>query len=116
MAKKKNTFALLGTASVMGLHMVSGPVTGAGLGWLIDDFLNSSPYGIIVGIFLGIIAGYMNVMKDSQRLQKEQEIYNNSEELEEVEEKSSHDHIEYSIFGEEKKINFEEKNSENKEI
>ena len=41
--KAPGSFSLLGTASTMGLHMVSGPIVGGGLGWLIDSWLDSWP-------------------------------------------------------------------------
>ena len=66
-------FSLLGTASTMGLHMVSGPIVGAVLGWLIDRWLDSWPVGAAVGLFLGIIAGFRNVWADARFLIREQE-------------------------------------------
>ena len=63
-------FSLLGTASVMGMHMVSGPVVGAGLGWLADSWLDSWPVGAGIGLLLGVIAGFRNVWKDARYLQR----------------------------------------------
>ncbi len=103
MAKKQaSIFALLGTASVMGLHMVSGPIVGAGLGYFIDDYFKTAPYGLIIGIVLGVLAGYRNVMKDSKILKKEQEMYQNSLQEEEIIEKNPHEYVEYNIFGDAK--------------
>lgn len=60
--------SLLGTASTMGLHMVSGPVVGAGLGWLVDKWLGSWPVGASVGLILGLAAGFRNVWIDARYL------------------------------------------------
>ncbi len=61
-------FSLLGTASVMGMHMVSGPVVGAGLGWLADTWLDSWPVGAAIGLLLGVAAGFRNVWADARYL------------------------------------------------
>lgn len=105
--KTSNIYALLGTASVMGLHMVSGPIVGAGLGWLIDKYLHTSPYGIIIGIILGVLAGYLNVIKDSKNLEKERE-RSQVEAFEDVEEEKIKEHHEYGLFGDSKKITLSE--------
>jgi ATP synthase protein I len=65
--------SLLGTASTMGLHMVSGPVVGGGLGWLADRWLDTWPWGAGAGVLLGIVAGFRNVWKDARWLIREQE-------------------------------------------
>ena len=66
--KTPGTFSLLGTASTMGLHMVSGPVVGGGLGWLIDHWLDSWPVASAIGLLLGLIAGFRNVWADARYL------------------------------------------------
>ena len=60
--------SLLGTASTMGLHMVSGPVVGGGLGWLVDHWLGSWPVGSGIGLLLGMAAGFRNVWIDARYL------------------------------------------------
>lgn len=76
--RKKNSpdqagnFSMLGTASTMGLHMVSGPIAGGVLGWLIDSWLNSAPIGLGIGILLGLAAGFRNVWADARHLIKGQ--------------------------------------------
>ena len=68
--KAPGAFSLLGTASTMGLHMVSGPVVGGGLGWLIDHWLDSWPIAASIGLVLGLVAGFRNVWADARYLER----------------------------------------------
>ncbi len=52
----------------MGLHMVSGPLVGGGLGWLVDSWIDSWPWGSGIGLLLGIMAGFRNVWIDARYL------------------------------------------------
>ena len=44
-------------------EMVGGVLVGAGLGWLLDRWLGTSPWGLIVFLLLGFAAGILNVMR-----------------------------------------------------
>ncbi len=44
-------------------ELVAGVLVGAGIGWLIDRFFGSSPFGMIVFLLLGFVAGILNVMR-----------------------------------------------------
>jgi ATP synthase protein I len=44
-------------------EMVGGVLVGAGLGWLIDRWLGTSPGGFILLLLLGFAAGVLNVMR-----------------------------------------------------
>jgi ATP synthase protein I len=44
-------------------ELVAGVLVGAGLGWLIDRLLGTSPWGLIVLQLLGFAAGVLNVMR-----------------------------------------------------
>lgn len=68
--KAPGAFSLLGTASTMGLHMVSGPVVGGGLGWLVDHWLGSWPIASSIGFLLGLAAGFRNVWADARYLER----------------------------------------------
>lgn len=67
-SQPKGQMGLLGTASTMGLHMVSGPIVGGVLGWLVDKWLGSWPVGAGVGLLLGLAAGFRNVWIDARYL------------------------------------------------
>lgn len=71
--EKAGMFSLLGTASTMGLHMVSGPIVGGALGWLVDGWLDSWPIGAGIGLLLGVAAGFRNVWADARFLIREQD-------------------------------------------
>ena len=56
-------------------ELVAGVVVGALIGWVCDRFLPTKPWGLIVFVLLGFVAGVINVMraagviaKQSQRL------------------------------------------------
>jgi ATP synthase protein I len=44
-------------------ELVAGVIVGAGLGWLLDRWLGSSPWGFIVFLLLGFAAGLLNLMR-----------------------------------------------------
>ena len=63
-----SSFSLLGTAGVMGMHMVSGPLVGGGLGWLLDAWLSTGRICTGIGALLGFAAGFLNVWTDAKFL------------------------------------------------
>src|SRR5262249_19474276 len=46
-------------------ELVAGILVGAGLGWLIDRWLGSLPWGMFVFALLGFTAGVLNVMRSA---------------------------------------------------
>jgi ATP synthase protein I len=44
-------------------ELVGGVLVGAGIGWVIDRLLGISPWGFIVFLLLGFVAGVLNVMR-----------------------------------------------------
>lgn len=46
-------------------ELVAGVVVGTILGWLFDRLLSTSPWGLIVFMLLGFVAGVMNVMRSA---------------------------------------------------
>lgn len=57
--------ASLAGALRLSSEFIAGILGGAGLGWLCDHFLGTSPWGLIVLLLLGFVAGVYNVMRDS---------------------------------------------------
>lgn len=73
LGKKKNKhFESLGLASMMGLHLVSGVVVGLAAGYFLDRYLNSKPWMTLVFLVFGIVAGYKNMFRELQRIQKKE--------------------------------------------
>ena len=60
----------LSSAGVIGLHMVSGPLVGIAIGYGIDHWFGTHPWGKLVFLFIGIGAGFLNVYRDTQWLLK----------------------------------------------
>ncbi len=67
------TLDTLGRASLMGLHLVSGMIVGALLGYALDRWLDMFPWGSAIGFLFGIIAGFRNVWIDARRLVRQSE-------------------------------------------
>ena len=43
--------------------IMAGVLVGAFIGWLLDRWLGISPWGLIVFLLLGFVAGVLNVMR-----------------------------------------------------
>lgn len=65
------------SAMALGLRLsselVAGVLVGAALGWGFDRLLSTSPWGLIVFLLLGFIAGVMNVMRTAGVIAKQSE-------------------------------------------
>ena len=70
---KQSLFDALGRASVMGLHMVSGIIVGCLVGYGVDKWLGSAPWGAGIGLIVGIAAGFRNVWRDARILLRQGE-------------------------------------------
>ncbi len=47
-------------------ELVGGILGGLGLGWLVDNYAHTRPWGIIVGSLLGMVAAVYAIVKSSQ--------------------------------------------------
>jgi ATP synthase protein I len=54
-------------------ELVAGIIAGAALGWGFDRLLSTSPFGLIVFVLLGFIAGVVNVMRAAGVMAKQSE-------------------------------------------
>ena len=50
---------------------VSGVLAGALIGWLLDRFAGTRPWGLIVFLLLGFATGIYNLVKSAQRANRE---------------------------------------------
>lgn len=51
--------------------LISGVLVGLGLGWLIDRFAHTSPWGLIGGLLVGMGVSIFNVVQASARMSKQ---------------------------------------------
>jgi len=57
----------LDQASIMSVELIAGILTWGGLGWLVDRWLQISPWGIIIGGMIGYAAGlYLVILRSRQ--------------------------------------------------
>lgn len=65
-----------GLASAIGIQLFMSIGGGVGLGALVDKFAlhgPTTPWGLITGFFLGAVAGFMNMMRLVNRLNRDDE-------------------------------------------
>ena len=61
-------YAGLGQAIKIGTELLAALIVGGGLGWLADTYLfGSEPWGLVVGLILGAVAGIRNAYRTAQR-------------------------------------------------
>ena len=74
---EKETAQARASAMAVGLRLsselVAGVLGGAALGWGIDRLLSISPWGLIVFLLLGFVAGVINVMRTAGVMAKQSE-------------------------------------------
>jgi len=46
-------------------ELVAGVIVGAAIGWFLDRWLGTSPWGFIVFLLLGFVAGLLNLMRSA---------------------------------------------------
>ncbi len=62
------TSNLVGMAYRVVTELVAGILIGAGFGWVLDWWLGTSPWLLIVFFLLGTAAGFMNVLRAGKQL------------------------------------------------
>jgi len=58
-------FSALARGLRLSTELVAGVLIGVGLGWLIDRWLGTSPFGLLGFLLLGFAAGVLNVMRSA---------------------------------------------------
>ena len=62
--KKESGFAYASkTGFRVGTELVSGVIVGAAIGWLLDLWLNTQPWFLVIFLFFGGVAGFLNVYR-----------------------------------------------------
>jgi len=52
-------------------EIVAAVVVGVGIGLLVDNFLGTKPFGLIIFFVLGALAGFLNVYRVMRRIEKQ---------------------------------------------
>ena len=58
----------MANTGVIGLHLVSGPAVGFAIGYGIDYWLHTSPWGKLIFLFIGIAAGFRAALVSKSRI------------------------------------------------
>jgi len=68
--RREPTGGMAGLAQALKLssEFIAGIAVGAGLGWAIDRFAGTSPWGLIIFLMLGFAAGVLNVLRSVGRV------------------------------------------------
>ncbi len=61
--KDPSMLEALGIASGIGLQLAVSVLAGLGLGYLADRVLHTSPWFLLVGLVLGVVAGGLSVVR-----------------------------------------------------
>ena len=49
-------------------EMAAALVIGTGIGWLVDGWLGTDPWGMLVFLFVGFVAGILNAYRTAKRI------------------------------------------------
>jgi ATP synthase protein I len=60
----------MGYALRIGVELVAGLVVGGGMGWLLDMWLGTGPFLLILFFFLGAAAGMLNVWRATRSMNR----------------------------------------------
>jgi ATP synthase protein I len=65
-----NAWKALGELSTIGLALVLSTVIGLAGGYYLDRWLGSSPWLTLIGLLLGIAAGFVNLFRSVKRAER----------------------------------------------
>lgn len=65
---EKESPAGMGYAFRLATEMAAALVVGVGIGWLVDAWLETGPWGLLVFLFVGFVAGILNAYRTAQRI------------------------------------------------
>jgi ATP synthase protein I len=59
----------LDQASIMGVELVAAILTWVGIGWLVDGWIGTRPWGIVIGALIGNAAGLYLISLRANRME-----------------------------------------------
>ncbi len=65
---KEETNRKTGLAYTAAFSLFAAVVSGLGLGWLLDRWLGTSPWLLVAGLVLGIVAGFYEFLRIASKL------------------------------------------------
>ena len=68
-SEKRGSF--MGNAFKLGTELVAAVAVGTIIGFILDSWIDTKPWLIIIFFFLGAVAGMLNVIRTAKRMQKE---------------------------------------------
>jgi ATP synthase protein I len=68
---EKSTWRALGELSSIGMTLVVATVLGLAAGYYADRWLGTTPWLILLGLGLGIAAGFVNLFRSVKRVERE---------------------------------------------
>ncbi len=68
---EKSTWKALGELSSIGITLVLATVIGLGAGYYADRWLGTKPWLTLLGLGLGIAAGFVNLFRSVSRTERE---------------------------------------------
>lgn len=67
---ERSVFSQLLDASSVGINLVVSTFVGLAMGYGLDKLFNTAPYLMIVFLIIGIISGFMNLVKIAKKEEK----------------------------------------------
>lgn len=61
--ERADTSAGVAEAMKLSSEFIAGILVGAMIGWLIDRFAGTSPWGLVIFLLLGFVAGVLNILR-----------------------------------------------------
>ncbi len=58
------------SAFAVGTHILGGIIAGMIIGYIIDRFIGTSPWGMLIFLIIGIIAGFLNAYREMKKVLK----------------------------------------------
>ena len=68
---KKNKESGAGFGFKISTEIIAALIVGVGIGLIVDKYLGSKPFGLIIFFIFGALAGFLNVYRVMRRIEKQ---------------------------------------------